>query len=164
MIDELLDEETSSEASCEDMGEHTLVDDDLREEKEPDEELNTNCMLDLHDFTSNEEEAEKKVEVILEWPYEPYEENMENQLLVMMNPPSVSSILVEFELGMEQKGRLEILCGVQNYVLDGQDYMDTYVLKVQDELKILREGMPISLPKAMVILFVLDYSQVVGVR
>ncbi|KAK9094264.1 hypothetical protein Scep_025733 [Stephania cephalantha] len=49
---------------------------------------------------------------------------------------------------MEQKGRLEILCGVDGYVLDSQDYMETYSLEVQDELKILKEGMPILLPKA----------------
>ncbi|KAK9126020.1 hypothetical protein Scep_014866 [Stephania cephalantha] len=99
--------------------------------------------------SSNKEEAEKEVEVILEWPYEPYEEMKEDQPLVLMNPPPISLILVEFETRMEHKGHLKILCGVDNYVLDGQDYMNTYALEVQDELKILKEGMPISLPKAM---------------
>ncbi|KAK9083357.1 hypothetical protein Scep_029828 [Stephania cephalantha] len=61
---------------------------------------------------------------------------------------------------MEQKGHLKILYGVDNYVLDGQDYMDTYVLEVEEELKILKDGMLISLPKAMVNSFVHDYSQV----
>ncbi|KAK9112001.1 hypothetical protein Scep_019520 [Stephania cephalantha] len=73
-------------------------------------------MSDLHDCTTNEEEAEKEVEVehIQERSDEPYEESKEDQPLILMNPLPVSYILVEFETRMEQKGHLEILCGVDN--------------------------------------------------
>ncbi|KAK9083441.1 hypothetical protein Scep_029912 [Stephania cephalantha] len=67
----------------------------------------------------HEEKVEMKIEVTLEMPYGPYEDSKEDQPLVLMNPPL------------------------------GQDYMETYLLKVQDELKTLKEGMPILLPKAM---------------
>ncbi|KAK9157923.1 hypothetical protein Scep_004497 [Stephania cephalantha] len=103
-----------------------------------------------------------ETEVILERPYEPYEDSKENQPLVLMNPPPISCIFLEFETRMEHKGHLEVLCGVDSYVLDGQDYMETYLLEVQDELKTLKEGMPISLIKATEIPFVRDYSKLVG--
>ncbi|KAK9094489.1 hypothetical protein Scep_025958 [Stephania cephalantha] len=111
----------------------------------------------------HEEEAEMKNEVTLERPYDPYEESKEDQPLVLMNPPLVSCIFVEFKIGMEQKRYLEALCGVDSYVLKGEDYMETYSLEVVDELKTLKEGMFFSLPKATVIPFVRDYSKLVGV-
>ncbi|KAK9160747.1 hypothetical protein Syun_007088 [Stephania yunnanensis] len=151
--------ETSSEVSREEIIELTLVDDDLSIEEEWYKEIEQNCMLNLHDCTIIEE-AEKEVEHIQERSYKPYEDKKEDQPLVMMNP---SRILMKFEMGIEKEGRLEILYGVDNYVLDSQDYMDTYVLEDHNELKIQNEGMPISLPRVMMNLFVLDYSQVVGV-
>ncbi|KAK9166782.1 hypothetical protein Scep_001973 [Stephania cephalantha] len=135
------------------MFEPLLVDDDLKEEKkEPNEKLEPNYMSDLHNCITNEEEAKTEVEVehIQERSDEQYEESKEDQPLVLINPVHVSRILVKFEMGMEQKGHLEILCGVDNYVFEDQDYMDTYVLEFQDELKTLNEGMYISLPKATV--------------
>ncbi|KAK9140187.1 hypothetical protein Scep_009868 [Stephania cephalantha] len=136
--------ETSSEASCEEIIELTLKDDDLSIEKELDKEFEPNCMLNLHDCTIIEEETEKEVEHIQEMSHELYEDKKEDQPLVMMNP---SRILMEFETGIGQEGHFEILCGVDNYVLDIQDYMDTYVLEVHNELKTLKEGIPISLPR-----------------
>ncbi|KAK9157644.1 hypothetical protein Scep_004218 [Stephania cephalantha] len=110
-----------------------------------------------------EEEIEMKAKVDLERPYEPYEESKEDQPLMLMNPPPVSLIFVKFETGMEPKGHLRILCSVNSYVLTGQDYMEIYLLEVQYELKTLKESIPITLPKAMVIPFVRNYSKLVGI-
>ncbi|KAK9082139.1 hypothetical protein Syun_031076 [Stephania yunnanensis] len=106
-----------------------------------DEELGPNCMLDLHDCITYEEEVEKKIEVqhIQERSDEPYEESKEDHPLVLMNPPHASRILVKFKMVMEQKGHLKIVYGVDNYVFDVQDNVDTYVLGFQDELKNMNE-------------------------
>ncbi|KAK9166932.1 hypothetical protein Scep_002123 [Stephania cephalantha] len=95
----------------------------------------------------HEEEYKMKTEVTLEKPYEPYEENKEDQHMVLMNLPHVFFIFAEFETRMEQKGHLEILCDFDSYMLDCQDYMETYLLEVQDEFKTLKEDMPISLSR-----------------
>ncbi|KAK9094454.1 hypothetical protein Scep_025923 [Stephania cephalantha] len=84
-INELLDDVTSSEASYKEMVEPPLVDNDQNEgKKEPDEELEPNYMSDVHDSTTNEEEAEKEVneEHIKKKSNEPYEESKEDQTLV----------------------------------------------------------------------------------
>ncbi|KAK9134755.1 hypothetical protein Syun_014085 [Stephania yunnanensis] len=84
-----------SEVLREEMIESPLVDDDLNKDKEEiDEELKPNYMLDLHDCTTNEEEAKKEIEVehIQERSDEPYEESKVDKTLMLMDPPHVSCI------------------------------------------------------------------------
>ncbi|KAK9123297.1 hypothetical protein Sjap_012899 [Stephania japonica] len=82
-----------------------------------------------------EEENEMKLEVISERPEEPQKEIKEDQPLVLVQPPTLPCILVEIKKGVE----------------------------VPNELLILKDGIHVSLPKAVDGPFIVDSSKGEGI-
>ncbi|KAK9094382.1 hypothetical protein Scep_025851 [Stephania cephalantha] len=111
----------------------------------------------------HEKEVKKKIEFALERPEELEEESKENQPLVLVKPPTLPRILVEFEMGVEEKGNLEILYADDTFVLDGHDKIKPFLIKDQDELETIKRVVHITLPMIAGRLFVRNFSKLVGV-
>ncbi|KAK9105115.1 hypothetical protein Scep_021959 [Stephania cephalantha] len=152
--------------SCVEMDGLTSDDDWLSEEEEEEsiEELELNFTDISQDCTaSSDNKVEKEVEVTFEWSNEPQENIKEDQPLVLVKPPLVPCICVEFYIGVEENEHLEIFYTIETFVLDVSDEIKSFVLEVQDKLQSLNEGMSISLSKVTMNSFVQDYSQVASV-
>ncbi|KAK9096183.1 hypothetical protein Sjap_021680 [Stephania japonica] len=108
-------------------------------------------------------EAEKEIDVILERPEEPQNENKEDQPLVLVKPPTLLCLPVKFKKWVVVKERSQIFYTADTFVSNDDDAIDSYVLEVLDELLNLKEGMPAELPKAIDAPFVVDISKGEGI-
>ncbi|KAK9145239.1 hypothetical protein Sjap_005142 [Stephania japonica] len=115
-------------------------------------------------ITQNEEdEVKKETEVIDEWPKELQKESKEDQPLVLVKPPIIPCIPIEFKKGLEVKERSQIFYTADTFVSGDRNAIESFVLKVPNELPNLKEGMPILLPKALDASFFLDISHGEGI-
>ncbi|KAK9102751.1 hypothetical protein Sjap_020005 [Stephania japonica] len=115
-------------------------------------------------ITHNEkDEAEKEIEVISKRLEEPQKESKEDQPLVLVKPPSLPFIPVEFKKGVVVKERSLIFYTADTFVSDDHYVTESYVLEVPDELLNLKEGMPTKLPKAIDASFVVNISKGEGI-
>ncbi|KAK9116307.1 hypothetical protein Sjap_015254 [Stephania japonica] len=83
---------------------------------------------------NEEDEAENEIEVIFEWPEELQIKSKEDQPLVLVKPPTLPCIPIEFKKGV-----------------------------IPNELLILKADMPISLSNAIDAPFVVDISKGEGI-
>ncbi|KAK9085773.1 hypothetical protein Sjap_026184 [Stephania japonica] len=79
--------------------EFSIVDEYLRE---PEETLHVSNITIAH---NTYDEVEKDIEVISERPKEPQKESKEDQLQVLVKPPTLPSIPVQFKKGVVVKER-----------------------------------------------------------
>ncbi|KAK9131408.1 hypothetical protein Sjap_011895 [Stephania japonica] len=131
---------------------------------EPEETLE----VSLHEpniiIAQNEvDETEKEVEVISERPEEEQKKSKEGQPLVLVKPPSLSCIPVEFQKGVVVKERSQIFYTADTFLSDDHDVTESYVLEVPNELLNLKEGMLAELRKAIDVSFVVDISKGKGI-
>ncbi|KAK9142527.1 hypothetical protein Syun_011927 [Stephania yunnanensis] len=111
----------------------------------------------------DDDEAEKEIEVISERPEKPQKENEEDQPLVLVKPPTLQCIFVRIYKGVEVKERSWIFYTTDTFVLDDRDSTDSFVLEVPNELRTLKEGMHVTLPKAIDAPFIVDISKGEGI-
>ncbi|KAK9148847.1 hypothetical protein Scep_007604 [Stephania cephalantha] len=131
---------------------------------EPEETLEVSSHeADITIAQYDDDEVEKEIEVISERPEEPQKENEEDQPLVLVKPPTLPCIFVRAYKGVEVKERSRIFYTADTFVLDDHDSTDPFVLEVLNELRTLKEGMHVALPKAIDAPFVFDISKGEGI-
>ncbi|KAK9140673.1 hypothetical protein Scep_010354 [Stephania cephalantha] len=131
-------EETMSAATSKSVesNEFSIVDEYL---SEPEETLEVSSQeLDITIAQSTYDEVEKEIEVISERPVEPHKENEEDQPLVLVKPPTLPCIFVGLYNQVEVKERSRIFYTANTFVLDDHDAIDLFVLKVPNELPIMK--------------------------
>ncbi|KAK9137509.1 hypothetical protein Sjap_008103 [Stephania japonica] len=79
-----------------------------------------------------EKENEMKLEVIFERPEEPQLESKEDQPLVLVKPPTLPRIFVEFKKEVEVKERSQIFYTADTFMLDDQDATKSFVIGILD--------------------------------
>ncbi|KAK9163327.1 hypothetical protein Syun_004229 [Stephania yunnanensis] len=94
----------------------------------------------------NEGEDEMNIDVNSDKPEKPQIESEEDQLLVLVQPPTLPCTFGKPYKGVEVRERLQIFYTADTFVLDDPDTIDSFVLEVPDELLNLKEGMHVSLP------------------
>ncbi|KAK9120955.1 hypothetical protein Syun_018572 [Stephania yunnanensis] len=107
----------------------------------------------------NEGEDEMKINVNSDKPEKPQIESEEDQLLVLVQPPTFPCTFSTPYKGVEVRERLQIFYTVDTYVLDDHDTIDYFVLEVPNELLNLKDGVHASLPKYVDAPFVFDISK-----
>ncbi|KAK9147966.1 hypothetical protein Scep_006723 [Stephania cephalantha] len=112
---------------------------------------------------NKDDEVEKEIGVISERPEEQQKESKEDQPLVLVKPPTLPCIFVKPYKGVEVKELSQIFYIADTFVLDDHDVTESFVLEVPDGLPSLKEGMPISLPKAIDAPFIVDISKGEGI-
>ncbi|KAK9099098.1 hypothetical protein Syun_026143 [Stephania yunnanensis] len=107
----------------------------------------------------NEGEDEMNIDVNSDKPEMQQIESKEDQLLVLVQPPTLPCTYGTPYKGVEVRERLQIFYNADTFVLDDPDTIDSFVLEVPDELLNLKEGMHISLPNYVDAPFVVDISK-----
>ncbi|KAK9151378.1 hypothetical protein Syun_009687 [Stephania yunnanensis] len=111
----------------------------------------------------NEGEDEMNVDVNSDKPEKPQIESEEDQLLVLVQPPTLPCTFDTPYKGVEVREHLQIFYTADTFVLDDPDTIDSFVLEVLDELLSLKEGVHASLPKYADAPFVVDTSKGDGI-
>ncbi|KAK9088420.1 hypothetical protein Scep_027502 [Stephania cephalantha] len=111
----------------------------------------------------NEGENEMKIDVISDKPKKPQIESVENQPLVLVQPPTLPSTFGTPYKGVKLRERSHIFYTADTFVLDDPDAIDSFVLEVPNELLNLKEGVHASLPKYVDAPFVVDISKGEGI-
>ncbi|KAK9170040.1 hypothetical protein Syun_002180 [Stephania yunnanensis] len=111
----------------------------------------------------SEGEDEMKIDVNSNKPEKPQIESEEDQLLVLVQPPTLPCTFGTPYKGVEVRERLQIFCNADTFVLDEPDTIDSFVLEVLDELLNLKEGVHASLPNYVDAPFVVDISKGEGI-
>ncbi|KAK9155027.1 hypothetical protein Sjap_002507 [Stephania japonica] len=137
----------------------------LIDEKElsPQSISNSKETMNAATLESHINEFEKDIEVISERSEEPQKESKEDQPLMLVKPPTLPSIYVEFKTGVVVKERLQIFYTADTFVSDNHDARESYVLEVPNELLNLNKGMPAELPKAIDVPFIVDILKGKGI-
>ncbi|KAK9162814.1 hypothetical protein Syun_003716 [Stephania yunnanensis] len=94
----------------------------------------------------NEGEDEMKIDVNSDKPENPQIESEEDQLLVLVQPPTLPCTFGTPYKVVEVRERLQIFYTADTFVFDELDTTDSFVLEVLDELLNLKEGVHASLP------------------
>ncbi|KAK9151123.1 hypothetical protein Syun_009432 [Stephania yunnanensis] len=148
-------------SKCVEFDEFSVVDEHL---SEPEETLNVSSHEpDITIAQYDDDEAEKEIEVISDRSEEPQKENKEDQPLVLVKPPTLPCIFVRPCKGVEVKERSRIFYTADTFVLDDHVSTDSFVLEFPNELRTLKEGMHVELPKAIGAPFVVDISKGEGI-
>ncbi|KAK9107357.1 hypothetical protein Syun_023368 [Stephania yunnanensis] len=111
----------------------------------------------------NEGEDEMNINVNSEKSEMPQIESEEDQLLMLVQPPTLPCTFGTPYKGVEVRERLQIFYTADTFVFDDPDTIDSFVLEVPDELLILKEGMHVLLPKHVDAPFVVDISKGEGI-
>ncbi|KAK9128099.1 hypothetical protein Syun_016896 [Stephania yunnanensis] len=111
----------------------------------------------------NEGEDEMNIDVNSEKTEKPQIESEEDQLLVLVQPPTLPCTFGTPYKGVEVREHLQIFYTVDTFVLDDPDMIDSFVLEVPDELLNLKEGVHASLPNYVDAPFVVDISKGEGI-
>ncbi|KAK9140277.1 hypothetical protein Scep_009958 [Stephania cephalantha] len=123
----------------------------------PDEDVRDDTLTNL------EGEDEMKIDVDSDMSEMSQIESEEDQLLVLVQPPTLPNIFGTPYKGVEVRERLQIFYTADTFVLDDPDTIDSFVLEVPDELLNLKEGVHASLPKYVDAPFVVDISKGEGI-
>ncbi|KAK9162712.1 hypothetical protein Syun_003614 [Stephania yunnanensis] len=111
----------------------------------------------------NEGEDEMNIDVNSDKQEKLQIESKEDQLLVLVQPPTLPCTFGKPYKGVEVRERLQIFYTADIFVLDDLDTIDSFVLEVPDELLNLKEGMHVSLPNYVDAPFVVDISKEEGI-
>ncbi|KAK9128422.1 hypothetical protein Syun_017219 [Stephania yunnanensis] len=111
----------------------------------------------------NEGEDDMKIDVDSDMSEMPQIESEEDQLLVLVQPPTLPCTFGKPYKGVEVRERLQIFYTADTFVLDDPDTIDSFVLEVSDELLNLKEGMHVSLPNYVDAPFVVNISNREGI-
>ncbi|KAK9093121.1 hypothetical protein Syun_028032 [Stephania yunnanensis] len=96
-------------------------------------------------------------------PEKPQIQSEEDQLLLLVQPPTLPCTFGTPYKGLELREHLQIFYTADTFVLDDPDTIDSFVLEVLDELLNLKEGVHASLPNYVVAPFVVDISKGEGI-
>ncbi|KAK9095015.1 hypothetical protein Scep_026484 [Stephania cephalantha] len=111
---------------------------------------------------NKDDETEKEIGVISKRSEEPQIESEEDQLLVLVKPPTISCILVKPYKGVERSVHIfSTLPTPLCWMIMMQQ--ESFVLEVSNELPSLEESMHVALPKAIDAPFVVDISKGAGI-
>ncbi|KAK9082437.1 hypothetical protein Syun_031179 [Stephania yunnanensis] len=156
--DETVNADTSKSVEFD---EFSIVDEHL---SEPEETLDISSPEpDITIAQYDDDEAEKEIGVISERPEEPQIESKEDQPLLLAKPPTLPCIFVRPCKGVEVKEHSRIFYTADTFVLDDHDSIDSFVLEVPNELRTLKDGMHVALPKAVDAPFAVDISKGEGI-
>ncbi|KAK9143079.1 hypothetical protein Syun_012479 [Stephania yunnanensis] len=111
----------------------------------------------------NEGEDEMKIDVNSDKPEKSQIESEEDQLLMLVQPPTLLYTFGTPYKGVEVRERLHIFYTADTFVLDDRDTIDSFVLEVPNELLNLKEGVHASMPKYIDVLFIVDISKGEGI-
>ncbi|KAK9087286.1 hypothetical protein Syun_029680 [Stephania yunnanensis] len=111
----------------------------------------------------NEGEDEMNIDVNSDKLEKPQIESEEDQLLVLVQPPTLPCTFGTPYKEVEVRERLQIFYTTDIFVLDDHDMIYSFVLEVPNELLNLKEGMHASLPKYVDAPFVVDISKAEGI-
>ncbi|KAK9127977.1 hypothetical protein Syun_016774 [Stephania yunnanensis] len=111
----------------------------------------------------NEGEDEMNIDVNSDKPEKPQIESKEDQLLVLVQPPTLPCTFGTPYKGVEVRERLQIFYTANTFVLDDPDTINSFVLEVPNELLNLKDGVHASLPKYVYAPFVVDISKGEGI-
>ncbi|KAK9107596.1 hypothetical protein Syun_023607 [Stephania yunnanensis] len=111
----------------------------------------------------NEGEDEMKIDVNSDKLEIPQIESEEDQLLVLVQPPTLPCTFGTPYKGVEVRERLQIFYTTDTFVLDEPDMIDSFVLEVPNELLNLKEGVHASLPNYVDAPFIVDISKGEGI-
>ncbi|KAK9107336.1 hypothetical protein Syun_023347 [Stephania yunnanensis] len=114
-------------------------------------------------LASNEGEDEMEIDVNSDMSEKPHIESEEDQLLVLVQQPTLPCTFGTHYKGVEVRERLQIFYTAHTFVLDDPDTIDSFVLEVPDELLNLKEGVHVSLPNYVDAPFVVDISKGEGI-
>ncbi|KAK9098491.1 hypothetical protein Syun_025536 [Stephania yunnanensis] len=107
----------------------------------------------------NEGEDEMKIDVDSDMSEMSQIESEEDQLLVLVQPPTLPCTFGKPYKGVEVRERLHIFYTADTFVLDDPDMIDSFVLEVLNELLNLKEGMHVSLPNYVDASFIVDITK-----
>ncbi|KAK9128337.1 hypothetical protein Syun_017134 [Stephania yunnanensis] len=110
-----------------------------------------------------EGEDEMNIDVNSDKPEMSQLESEEDQLLVLVQPPTLPCTFGTPYKGVEVKERLQIFYTADTFVLDDPNTIDSFMLEVPDELLNLKEGVHASLPNYVDAPFVVDISKIEGI-
>ncbi|KAK9168695.1 hypothetical protein Syun_000835 [Stephania yunnanensis] len=114
-------------------------------------------------ITLNKGEDEMKIDVDSYMSEMPQIESEEDQLMVLVQPPTLPCTFGKPYKGVEVRERLQIFYTTDIFVLDEPNTIDSFVLEVPDELLNLKEGMHASLPNNVDAPFVVEISKGEGI-
>ncbi|KAK9150993.1 hypothetical protein Syun_009302 [Stephania yunnanensis] len=154
----------------EDMSDDTLTNLEVHEDSEPEEYLiETSEECDVFQIepeiviTLNEGDDDMEIEANSTLSEKPHIESEEDQLLMLVQPPTLPCTFGTPYKGVEVREHLPIFYTADTFVLDEPNMIDSFVLEVPDELLILKEGVHVSLPKHVDAPFVVDVSKGEGI-
>ncbi|KAK9135567.1 hypothetical protein Syun_014897 [Stephania yunnanensis] len=111
----------------------------------------------------NEGEDEMKIDVNSDKPEKPQIKNEEDQLLMLVQPPTLPCTFGTPYKGVVVRERLQIFYTADTFMLDDLDTIDSFVLEVPNELLNLKEGVHASLPNYVDAPFIVDISKGEGI-
>ncbi|KAK9081008.1 hypothetical protein Syun_030688 [Stephania yunnanensis] len=111
----------------------------------------------------NEGEDEMNIDVNSDKPEKQQIEIEEDQLVVLVQPPTLPCTFGTSYKGVEVRECLEIFYTADTFVLDDPDTIYSFVLEVSDELLNLKEGVHASLPNYVDVSFAIDISKGEGI-
>ncbi|KAK9157472.1 hypothetical protein Scep_004046 [Stephania cephalantha] len=112
----------------------------------------------------NEGKNEMKIDIISDKPKKPLQiESEEDQPLVLVQPPTLTSTFATPYKGVKVRERSQIFYTADTFVLDDPDAIDSFVLEVPNELLNLKKGVHASMPKYVDAPFVVDISKGEGI-
>ncbi|KAK9169748.1 hypothetical protein Syun_001888 [Stephania yunnanensis] len=114
-------------------------------------------------LTLNEGENEMKIDVISDKSEKLQIESEGDQLLVLVQPPTLPCTFGTPYKGVEVKDCSQIFYIGNTFVLDDPDAIDSFMLEVPNELLNLKKGAHASLPKYVDASFVVDISKGEGI-
>ncbi|KAK9099299.1 hypothetical protein Syun_026344 [Stephania yunnanensis] len=156
--------------SEEDVRDDTLTNLEVREDTEPEDyviEILEECEVFQIEpeivIALNEGEYKMKIDVDSDMSEMLQTESEEDQLLVLVQPPTLPCTFGKPYKGVEVREHLQIFYTVDTFVLDDLDTIDSFVLEVPDELLNLKEGMHVLLPNYVDAPFVVIISKGEGI-
>ncbi|KAK9162500.1 hypothetical protein Syun_003402 [Stephania yunnanensis] len=111
----------------------------------------------------NEGEDEMNIDVNSDKLKKPQIESEEDQLLVFVQPPTLTCTFGTPYKGAEVRERLKIFYTADTFALGDPDTIDSFVLEAPNELLNLKEGVHASLPKYVDAPFAVDISKGEGI-
>ncbi|KAK9098518.1 hypothetical protein Syun_025563 [Stephania yunnanensis] len=111
----------------------------------------------------NKGEDEMNIDVKSDKPEKRQIKSEEDQLLVLVQPPTLPCTFGTLYKGVEVREHLQIFYTADTFMLDDPNKIDSFVLEVQDELLNLKECVHASLPNYVDVSFVVDISKGEGI-
>ncbi|KAK9169538.1 hypothetical protein Syun_001678 [Stephania yunnanensis] len=154
----------------EDVRDDTSTNLEVHEDTEPEEYLiETSEECDVFQIepeiviTLNEGDDDMEIEANSALSEKPHIESEEDQLLMLVQPPTLPCTFGTPYKGVEVREHLPIFYTADTFVLDEPDMIDSFVSEVPDELLNLKEGVHASLPNYVDAPFVVDISKGEGI-